>query len=133
MGTERRLPEADDLRHELALGATQADLARAYGVSRQAVSAMVQRERVAPPRVSHKRWVPWTIAVEHSYHYLVERLHDLARRELGQPLTDKATRQLDAWLVRMAQLDVVVDYNREDGFHLVRRRPEDGDGYIRKP
>ncbi len=133
MGAERRLPEADELRRKLALGATRADLARAYGVSRQAVSAMVQRERVAPPRISHKGWVPWVVAPQHSFHYLAERLHDLARRELGQPLTDKAVRQLDAWLVKMHELDVVVDYNREDGFHLVRRRPEDGAGYTRQP
>lgn len=144
MPAPRILPDPHELR-ELKKRYTYAQIGEMYGVDAQSV---YQRIRADNPNVPKERpryddLIPWRIAKPHWYAMPVTMLRLYGRRRAGVELTDKDNRRLDAWLDRMKEADLVVDYDRDQepnpaspvsgGWRYVRRQPEDGDGLIRKP
>lgn len=87
-------------------------------------------------RVRYDEQIPWNpIATRHNKHYALTMLRLLARRENGQELTEEQDSRLESWLARLEEEDAVVlyKYDSEDGFYYVKRKPSDGDGWIRQP
>lgn len=87
-------------------------------------------------RVRYPEHIPWTpIKVAHNKAYPLSMLRLLAKRDHGERLTADQEKRLQAWLERLRQEDAVVlyKYDSEHGFYYVRRKPEDGDGFIRQP
>ena len=87
-------------------------------------------------RVRYPEHIPWTpIKVAHNKAYPLSMLRLLAKRDYGERLTADQEKRLQAWTERLRQEDAVVlyKYDSEHGFYYVRRRPEDGDGFIRQP
>jgi hypothetical protein len=104
-------------------------------VSPSSVGAALSRAGLTN-RVRYDDHIPWNpIKTEHNKAYPLVMLRLLARREGGLALTEDQETRLDAWLDRMEEEDAVVlyQYDSEDGFHYVKRRASDGDGYIRRP
>lgn len=128
------LPDSSTLRNLRRAGWTYADIAAEYGVS---ISAVYQQLRDIPgmiaPRARYTSALPWTVAIEHKDNRHAEALRHLARREAGGELLPAKARALEKWLAERDAERTVVDYDRETGFHLVRRRKIDGDGYVRMP
>lgn len=126
------LPDSSTLRNLRRDGWTYQAIADQYGVS---VSAVYQQLRDIPgvvaPRARYVNALPWTVAVEHKDSKHAEALRHLARRTAGGTLLPAKDRALDKWLAEREADGCVVDYDRDAGFRLVRRRKSDGDGYVR--
>lgn len=132
MARPRTLPDNEQIIQHLRDDWTYQQIADEYGTTREAVSALVARYRLAPPKVGrHHEFIPWTIAPEHRRDAELRKLRYYSRRMQGEQLTYAEEKSLDNWL---AELDtVVLTYTREGGFDYVPRMPEDGDGIVRMP
>jgi hypothetical protein len=138
MSRPRTLPDNEQVVRHLRDGWTYQQIADEYGTSREAVSALVSRHRLAPPKVGrHSEFIPWTIAPEHRRFAELRKLRYYSRRMQGEQLTHAEEKALDNWLREMdtghPDFRVVVAYDRTVGWHYVEREPEDGDGIIRRP
>ncbi|WP_159793545.1 hypothetical protein [Puerhibacterium puerhi] len=80
--------------------------------------------------------LPW-LHVEpehrHSYHLMMLRME--ARRRAGEELREVDLGRLGSWLRNLEELNAVVLYDPEtpDGFYLVPRLAQDGQGIARRP
>lgn len=85
------------------------------------------------------KYLPWTIRDADQRHYAPTMLRLLAARDAGVVLEQRDAVALDNWLGRLREADEVVMYDPDmpdpEGrvWHFVPRRPEDGDGPIRRP
>jgi hypothetical protein len=114
-----------------------------YGVSNQAVTAKLRRCGLTKDRVNYSSVLPWKIRPEHRNLNITVLLKAAARQRMGvgKPLTDRKQRELDVWLKKLDDNDVVVMYGRgrspdgeiSFGYHFVPRRPGIDDWIIRKP
>ena len=133
MSAERKLPDPDVLRAMLERGRTQREIAEEFGVTKQAVSFHVRRRNLAPAPPRHDAYIPWKIKLAHANSHTYHMLQAYARRSEGLALKPTSAKQLDGFLRVLNKLEAVVDYNDEDGFALVRRRPGIDKGCVRDP
>jgi len=142
MAAPRLLPSDSTLAKWRAQGMTLKQIAEkiksetGVSVSPSSVGAALSRAGLTN-RVRYDEHIPWNpIKTEHNKEYPLVMLRLLARREGGLALTEDQDARLDAWLDRMDEQDAVVLYkydSDEQGFYYVKRKPSDGDGYIRRP
>lgn len=136
MTRPRTLPDDNHELERLLRRHTQQEVADMYGVSNQAVSKAIRdRELSTPRRASYKQWIPWTVKVEHSDHYLQRMLRLYAMAESGRELTPKQQGMLNKFKLNMGD-DLVVQYDpgHSPVWFVVPRRPGiDTGGYARKP
>lgn len=137
MARPRTLPDNDQIAKHLNDDWTYTRIAEKYGTTREAVSALVLRYGMAPPKVGrHAAFIPWTIAPEHRRYAELRKLRYYSKRMQGEPLTFAEEKALDNWLAEMnadPDCPMVLAYNRVDGWHYVEREPSDGDGIVRRP
>lgn len=133
--SDRRLPPSEVVLDLLERGASTRDVARQYGVSRQAVTYCLRKNKVAAPAARTMVWLnlPWRVAVEHNFDPEIMCLRLLERDRLGLPTRPKDRVWAHNWADRLHTMGKVVDYSREHGFFLVDRQPEDGDNLWRQP
>lgn len=141
MSAPRKLPSDSTLAKWRAQGLTLKQIAEkseaetGISVSVGAVASALSRAGYTA-RVRYDEHIPWNpIATRHNKHYALTMLRLLARRDNGQELTEDQESRLDSWLSRLEEEDAVVlyKYDSEDGFYYVKRKPSDGDGWIRHP
>lgn len=141
MAAPRYLPSDSILQRMVERGMTHAQIAeqvsRETGVriSRSTVSAALSRAGLTN-RVRYSDTIPWSpIKTEHNHHYALTQLRVKARLDAGQPVADEVRARYESWEQRLRDNDAVVAYvyDSPDGFYYVPRRPEDGDGLIRRP
>lgn len=142
MARPRTLPDNEQIIQHLRDDWTYQQIADEYGTTREAVSALVARYRLAPPKVGrHHEFIPWTIAPEHRRDAPLRKLRYYSRRMQGEELTAAEEKALDNWLAEMNSWinpdtglrGVVLAYSREDGWYYVPRELDDGDGIVRQP
>lgn len=123
---------------------TSREIAAMYGVTENAVYlALRDVPGGTTKRPRHEDFLPWRIKAEHLWAVPAVMLRLLARRSKGEELPQRRQVTLNGWLKKMDAEGLVVDYDPEQGpthaspkyggFRYVKRRPEDGDGYIRRP
>lgn len=132
--SERKLPPADEVIALLERGLSTSAVARQYGATRQAVTYCLRQNDARAPRAPMVQLrLPWQVRVAHNMAPEIRKLRILERIRLGLPVSDRQRRWAEAWahfaLVEQGQ---VVDYDPQTGFSLVPRRPEDGDGLVRR-
>lgn len=93
-------------------------------VTRAAVSVALSRagEQVS---VSHKDVAPWRVRWEHRSKWPIEMLRLVSREQKGLPMSDTEAASLKNWKEKVAAADVVVAYNRDQGFFYVPRKESD--------
>lgn len=142
MAPQRWIPDCQELKKLLDKGMTHQQIATwteehtGVRISRSSVSSAVSRCGLADRRPRYEDHVPWTVRAVDSRDYNLLMLRTGARIATG----DKTIPELDvkrykAWKKKMDAQGLVVNYdpNRPEPFHAVYRRPEDGDGMIRRP
>lgn len=82
-------------------------------------------------RVRYADEIPWRVAQEHQREYPVVMLRIIGKANRGAGLTTDEYKRVLAWLDKLDQHDVVVDYDRQSGFRYVPRR--EGESIIRTP
>ena len=141
MAAPRKLPSDSTLAKWRASGLTLKQIAEkseaetGLPVSIGAVASALSRAGYTA-RVRYDDHIPWNpIKTSHNKHYALTMLRLLARRESGQELTEEQDSRLESWLTRLEEEDAVVlyKYDSEEGFYYVKRKPSDGDGWIRRP
>jgi hypothetical protein len=134
MGRPRTLPDKDDLRRLLDTH-TQTEVAAMFGVSRAAVSSMVQRYDIAPPKERYDDVIPWRVKVVHQRAFPLRMLRLYARRLRGKHLDSREERYLDAFLDKLKEMNAVVGYDAAlpEGFFYTDPRPGVDTGLIRVP
>lgn len=113
---------------------TNADLARLYNVTTQAVGKRFKAHGFAiGGSVPAARLLPWTIATRHKESYFTRTLRLIERRRRGEKLSARDGEIADRFLDRMRDMgDMVVYYDPDQakGFVLRPRRPVDGDALM---
>lgn len=143
MPAPRLLPDNDVLIKLRRQGWSYEDIASEYGVTKGAVYLRLKNAKATKDRPDHSELIPWTVRVEHAHARPAQMLRMLSRRRAGLANPPAKDRMLDRWLEEVESAGVVVDYDPEyppnpanpknGGWHYRRRKPEDGDGLIRKP
>lgn len=108
-------------------------IADEYGVSRQAVSAALQRAHLSEPRVRYDQYIPWKVRVAHQRDYEIRMLRLYARRQLGIPNEPRDDRYLDAFIEKLTGEHLVVDYDPDEGFYYTDKRDGVDEHLIRDP
>lgn len=104
-----------------------------YSVTEHAVYLRMRDAGLTKKTPRYRDTLPWVVALEHQDAYEAQMLRELGRRMAGEPSGSRGM-YLDAWLRGLDEKPrQVIAYDREKGFHKVRRMPQDGQGYIRKP
>jgi hypothetical protein len=125
-------------------GMTYVQIAKRYGVTENAVYlALLKVPGGTKPRPRYDEFIPWRVKSEHLHAVPATMLRCLAREAAGETLPQRRKTTLEGWLKRVREADVVVDYDpdqppnpaspKHGGFRYVKRRPEDGTGFIRRP
>jgi hypothetical protein len=71
--------------------------------------------------IDHSEWRPWRVKMEHVGDGIEHRLYEYSYRKNGVKLSAAAERRLDRFLAFLEDEQLVVDYDREEGW-LLRRR-----------
>lgn len=119
----------------LTASMTDAEIGKQYGVSRPAVAYWRKAAGVGrnmPPRMSHKKWLPWRVSGDHARHHVARMLRLYSTREQGASLSAAEAQQLERFLNYIEERNVVVDYDDVVGFGWRARRPGEV-GPIRRP
>lgn len=105
-----------------------------YGTSDEAVRQALARAgfRSGPDRVSHGRFLPWTMRADHANHIVAKRLRTYSRFRQGWPLEPEEARRLEDWIEFMEGnnslgVPLAVHYDRHEGFWLEEAGPGDRD------
>jgi hypothetical protein len=98
-------------------------------ISQQAISKRMHKLReVDEERVNYV--LPWRVRTEHSRGHIYEMVVALGKHQKGQGITPyqlELARKLETYL---RARDAVVMYDRDAGFILRNRRPDDGHGAL---
>lgn len=95
-----------------------------------------------PRRLQHKKYIPWSVSRAHAHDGIARALRAMSGEEQGVPLDPRSTlyqvrnlREILAETDRKAPHGWVVDYNSDEGFFLVPRKPsiDDPSLPIRRP
>lgn len=132
MARPRTLPDSGTLA-KLRRKHTIAAIAEMYGVTENAVYYHLRDAGLTKKGNRYRDTIPWQVAMEHQDAYEAQMLRELGKRLAGEPGGSRGA-YLDAWLRGLDEKPrQVIAYDREKGFHRVRRMPQDKGGYIRKP
>jgi hypothetical protein len=140
-----------ELNHELVRalvieqGLSQAEIARAYGVKRQAVWHHLHNRnpssrpiRIAPRKARES--LPWDVQHLHKGSTPYHRLHNHARNRIDGRLSDQELGRLRSFYEVVTELDIVVTYDptvgpqpgmRNGGWAFPARQDSDGNSLIR--
>lgn len=113
-GRPRTLP--DDwvlLQMRDAEGHTEAEIAKVYGVTPQAVSKRF-KQMGHPSRLSFRDVLPWQITQKHHALYAAQRLKAHIKERRGEELSETALKRLRDWQERLRRESVVLDYRQSD-------------------
>ena len=104
-------------------------------VTKSAVSRAMFRLKKTKPRVKFTDTLPWVLEERHRRSHIAQMLLAQGRRARGLSLRPEVEKNLASWEGKLVRADAVVDYvpGTIDGFVYRRRKPEDGDGWIRRP
>lgn len=138
------LPDSGTLLQLKAQKWTNRQIAERYGVTENAVYlALRSVPGATTKRPRYDEFIPWRVKSEHLWTVPANMLRLLARQAGGEELPQRRLTTLTGWLKKMDAEGLVVDYDPEQGpsnaspkyggFRYVRRQPEDGEGYIRRP
>lgn len=97
---------------------------------------MPQLTRTPPPaRLSHRRFIPWQCTKDDNFHPIAYALRAWSTEAQGKPVHPNQQWGLTRLQTHLAEHQMVVDYNRDEGFFLVPRDPvcDDPDLPIRRP
>lgn len=137
MPVPNKLPDGETLDYMNTVeGKTYEQIAKEYDAHPNSVYRKLLNYRRAPKEVHrvHLDTIPWRgVLAKHSALHTVRMLRALDDRNHGRQLPYTVEGYLDSWLKQMDKDNVVIDYDRENGWLRVPRLPEDGDGYIRMP
>jgi len=111
---------------------------RKYGIRLTPEAFINRHRRMGHERtlsIRHETLLPWKINQEHAGLFAATMLRAEGRRRNGQQLSSRLESQLNAFLGRLEDGDLVVHYDpdTEDGFALVPRRPGVDLDLIREP
>lgn len=97
--------------------------------------SMWRRRRGLPKVKARPDIIPWPVRTGHSSLWPAKMLRALARREAGEQLPGRVGVDLDRWLSKLDDGDLVVTYDpdTEQGWFYVRRRPGVDVGYVANP
>lgn len=100
-----------------------------HRVSRAAITLALMTYGLTKTRPRYKDYLPWRVRTDHIKAYPARMLRLMGRRDAGGELTDKEQALLEAWLLTLANEDLIVAYDGEDetGFHYVDSRFKDHD------
>jgi hypothetical protein len=141
MAAPRKVPSDSTLKRWVALGYSHekmAALASKYSrqrVARSTISAALSRAGLTN-RVRYRESIPWPrIRQSHNTHYALTQLRTEARIHAGKEVSDDLFKRFKSWRDRLFEEGAVVvyDYESEDGFYYVRRKPSDGTSLVRYP
>ncbi|GAA4071236.1 hypothetical protein [Streptomyces hundungensis] len=139
-----KLPTDAEMAKLFHLGVTDAEIAKQYDVTVQAVNKrfvkMDLRRKPIALRVNELVKSIWDVKTSRtgpSHHnaYVLKNLKVYMRTQLGDTASEAQRREAD-WLIgRLIRDDVVIDYNAEteQGWAYVPRKPQDGRRIIRWP
>ena len=104
-------------------------------VTKAAISRVLKKYGLTTSRKKYPEQIPWRVIEVHENLTIAQRLRAQGRRANGETLDDDVRKDLEAWEAKLLEANVVVGYDPETrtGFQYLRRRPEDGDGWVRKP
>lgn len=112
----RLLPNDAELTVLLA-SQTRQQIAKTYGVSKQAVSNRISRGNLPTPRTG---MLPWTLSGNHGQRTEAQYLRALVRQARGTARpADRTLRSATAWAERLARHRQALTYTTRDGFTLV--------------
>lgn len=142
MGARRILPSDSQLKRMVDRGMTHQEIADKVSedtgerVNRSSVSAALSRAGLTD-RVRYDEVIPFQVRAVHNYHYALTMLRVHARLEAGLEVPEDQVDRYESWRAKLEDNNGVVAYvpDTEDGFHYVRREPEDGDSLttLRQP
>lgn len=123
------VPDKTTLRRLLAQGHTHAEIARMYGVTREAISGAARRYGLSTDKVRHKDTLPWRVRGQHSMEYPARMLRLLGRRRKGQSMNAAQAAELDGFLARLKRDNSIVAYDPESitGFNYIDAKWKDHD------
>lgn len=135
------LADIEDLKRK---GFNQSEIARMYGVTRQAVSKIKQKYGGSlTPREQVNQSFPWKVSAtqQQTSPYRLMRNHGEYIATGGKGMSDDKLRRLRNWYAKLREENVVLEFGPEippiegvsnkGGFAYRERRPEDGDLLIR--
>lgn len=87
------------------------------------------RRGLKPRLVRDETLMPWAVNREHRWLFPAQMLRAEARRRAGVELTPGQLAELEPWLARLAERDLVVHYDPEtpEGWWYIKRQPGDAD------
>lgn len=101
---------------------SQAEIAKEYGTTPQAVSNALRRSGLSGGRpVERQKWMPWTVADAHQRDGIMRALRDKVRLERGLHVDESAARRVEEMFETLKQHRLVIGYDREIGFFTTRR------------
>jgi hypothetical protein len=116
---------------------TQKEIAEQYHVTRQTVGYWLKRCGMVRPgnMMSHKDFLPWDIRAEDHNDSIARALRWYSKRAQGVPLAIPEQREVERLTDFLKREGLVVDYSREKGFVLRRRKPgrDKATDVIRRP
>jgi len=139
MAGRAKLPSLEVVLDLKKQGLSNEEIAKRYGVGKEAVRIFLVRHGQAPPpsRPDHKRYLPWRIRGNHAHKPAAHRLTDYSRRCQGIELPPSHAELLDEWMRFMDGdnphgIPLSISYSLNEGFWAQPRQPGDHD-YIHPP
>lgn len=96
-----------------------------HGVSASAVCHRLRKMGATGVRPRYSQEIPWRVAVEHTDDHAVASLRALGAYRAGKTLDRYDQRLVERFVQRMVAENLVIAYDREDGFFEVQRDPVD--------
>lgn len=115
-------------------GLNQSEIARRYGVSRQAVSKMKRAnpDHYQTARDKSRPLHPWRVPAEQQNDYRSHRLRDHVEYVIaGGNIARYKLEELAYFYRKLIRDNLVVEYTRVDGYEYRARKPADGNLIIR--
>ena len=115
--------------------ADRASLVTGEKVTRAAVSLRMKAMGLGKTQARYLETIPWRVRPEHLNHHIPTMLRYEARVMRGEELPPDAAKRHASWKRRLEEANAVVDYmpQHPDGWVYRKRKPQDGDGVIRRP
>ncbi|WP_093886501.1 hypothetical protein [Streptosporangium canum] len=105
-----------ELRRLVEAGRTYREIATHFNVSVSGVQQAVERIGLQKKTLSHKKFLPWTLAKEHGHSGPATSLRNLSKVAQGQQVPIAKLNTALRWAYRLHDGDMDIDYTPEDGF-----------------
>lgn len=132
MAKPSKLPDAHVLRDlHLVMKMTYEQIAKEYGVSKQAVQFKLSSVGYAPQGRDRYKVIPWDLSPEHTKQRRAQLLRAHMRDMDGEEVSGKLGTELPGFRRRLR--DKVLDYRPSEGLVFVDREPRDNGLVLRWP